>query len=189
VIQFLVAEKESVGNIHKRLCNIYGSATVDGSTAGRWEKRKTASEPGKAGLHGLPRSGRPLIAVRPEMLQLQRLRQDVEGSQEALQTSSASQESCKNLASARPQTNLKTREAITKFDWRLLHHTPYSPDVAPSDFHLFGALKDDICGRKFQTDDDVICAGRTWLLEQDKARYRLGIHTLIPHWRKDVEID
>jgi histone-lysine N-methyltransferase SETMAR len=57
----------------------------------------------------------------------------------------------------RPLTNLKTREAITKFGWTVLPHPPYSPDLAPSDFHLFGAVK-NVPGVKFKTDDDVITA-------------------------------
>jgi hypothetical protein len=28
-------------------------------------------------------------------------------------------------------------------------HPPYSPDLAPSDFHLFGPLKDALRGRRF----------------------------------------
>jgi histone-lysine N-methyltransferase SETMAR len=41
-------------------------------------------------------------------------------------------------------TSLKTQEAITKLGWIVLPHPPYSPDLAPSDFHIFGALKDAI---------------------------------------------
>ena len=44
VIEFLVAEKESVENIHKRLCAVYGSCAVDRSTAGRWVQRVKASK-------------------------------------------------------------------------------------------------------------------------------------------------
>jgi hypothetical protein len=43
VIVFLVHEKESVLNIHKRLCAVYGSCAVDRSTVGRWDKRVKAS--------------------------------------------------------------------------------------------------------------------------------------------------
>jgi hypothetical protein len=32
----------------------------------------------------------------------------------------------------------------------------HSPDLAPSDFHLFGALKDAIRGKRFGSDDKVI---------------------------------
>jgi hypothetical protein len=38
VIEFLIAEKESVGNIYKHLCNAYGSAMVDRSTISHSEK-------------------------------------------------------------------------------------------------------------------------------------------------------
>ena len=51
VIEFLVAEKESVENIHKRLCAVYGSCAVDKSTVGRWVQRVKASESGETDLH------------------------------------------------------------------------------------------------------------------------------------------
>jgi len=40
---------------------------------------------------------------------------------------------------ARPHTSLKTVEHIVKLGWTVVPHPPYSPDLAPSDFHLFGA--------------------------------------------------
>jgi hypothetical protein len=47
VIEFLVAEKELVGNIHKRFCAVYGSCTVDRSTVGLWVQRVKASGSGE----------------------------------------------------------------------------------------------------------------------------------------------
>jgi histone-lysine N-methyltransferase SETMAR len=41
---------------------------------------------------------------------------------------------------ARPHTSLRTLEDIIKMGWMVLPHPPYSPDLAPSDFHLFGSL-------------------------------------------------
>jgi histone-lysine N-methyltransferase SETMAR len=43
-----------------------------------------------------------------------------------------------------PYTNKHTTEAITKFGWTLLLHVPHSPNLAPSNFHLFGTLKDSL---------------------------------------------
>jgi histone-lysine N-methyltransferase SETMAR len=57
---------------------------------------------------------------------------------------------------ARPHTNLKTWEAIIKSGWTVLHHPPYSPDLAPSDFNLFVALKHAVGIVKFKTDGNVI---------------------------------
>ena len=57
VIEFLVffffffALKESARDIQKCLLNVYGNATVDRISAGRWEKRVTAIETGKAELN------------------------------------------------------------------------------------------------------------------------------------------
>jgi hypothetical protein len=39
VIQFLVAVKEKVQNIHKRLSDAHGNAAVDRNTIGCWAKR------------------------------------------------------------------------------------------------------------------------------------------------------
>jgi histone-lysine N-methyltransferase SETMAR len=50
---------------------------------------------------------------------------------------------------ARPHNNLMTRNTITKFGWTVLHQTHYSPDLGPSDFHLFGAPKYTVRGTKF----------------------------------------
>ena len=68
VIEFLVAEKESVGNIHKRLCAVYGSCAVERSTVGRWVQRVKASGSGETELHDRLRSGRPATATSPDMV-------------------------------------------------------------------------------------------------------------------------
>jgi hypothetical protein len=39
----------------------------------------------------------------------------------------------------------------------------YSPDLAPSDYHLFSALKKQLKGRHFTSDVEVIAAEETWL--------------------------
>jgi hypothetical protein len=47
VIEFLVAEKESVGSVRNRLCAVYGSCAIDRSTAGRWVERVKSSGSGE----------------------------------------------------------------------------------------------------------------------------------------------
>jgi hypothetical protein len=70
---------------------------------------------------------------------------------------------------ARPYTRLRTQEAIAKFGWTVLPHLPYISDLAPSDFHLFGPLKDVLHGTRFEDGDSVILAVRTWLREQETS--------------------
>jgi len=38
----------------------------------------------------------------------------------------------------------------------VLPHPPYNPDLAPSDRHLFGAVKDAFCSKRFGNVDEVI---------------------------------
>jgi len=40
--------------------------------------------------------------------------------------------------------------------WELLQHLPYSPDLAPSNFHLFGPQSESLEDIKFKNDGDVL---------------------------------
>ena len=71
-------------------------------------------------------------------------------------------------------------------DWKLLTHPPYSPDLAPSDFHLFGPLKESMKGIHFQTDKEVKAAVSNWLRTQSTEFYAKGIDNLISRWNKCV---
>jgi transposase len=68
VIEFLVHKNESVVNIHKRLCAVYGNCAVYRSTVGWWAKRVKASGSAETELRDLPRDGRPATANTPDML-------------------------------------------------------------------------------------------------------------------------
>lgn len=337
VIEFLIAEKETVGNIHKRLCAVYGTFAVDRSTVSRWAQRVLVYASGDVDLADKPRSGRPATATCRIMLERAEImiRRDrrITSQQLSMQLSiskGSAIEIFKNLGyskvcarwvpraltedhkaqrkticsellrrfeaegdgflskivtgdetwvhhfdpetkrqsmewhhpqspvrkkfkttpsagkvmvtvfwdidgvilvdvlpkggtinsetyiktltklnrryrrvrphkdrehllllhdNARPHTSLQTKEAIDKMCWNILPHPPYSPDLAPSDFHLFGPLKNAIRGTKFEDNEGVINAAKKWLREQDKMWYRSGIHALVSRWRKAVKVD
>jgi len=56
---------------------------------------------------------------------------------------------------ARAHTALRTRFILQQLSWEVLPHLPHSPDLAPSDFHVFGPLKEFLGGQHFSTDDEV----------------------------------
>jgi len=59
---------------------------------------------------------------------------------------------------------LKTKEAISKLRWTVpLYPPPYTPDLAPSDLHLSGALKDAICWKWYGSDDNINEEVKKWL--------------------------
>jgi len=47
-----------------------------------------------------------------------------------------------------------------------LPHPPYLPDLAPSDFHVFGSLKEAMGCKTFRSDKDMQQAVHEWLRSQ-----------------------
>ena len=45
------------------------------------------------------------------------------------------------------------RYKLQIFGWETLQQPPYSPDLSPFDFHIFGDLKKDIRGRRFRSEE------------------------------------
>jgi hypothetical protein len=50
----------------------------------------------------------------------------------------------------------------------LVHFTPKGPDLAPSDFHIFGPMKEALIGRRFSSDKEVIREVQNWLKTRQK---------------------
>jgi histone-lysine N-methyltransferase SETMAR len=56
---------------------------------------------------------------------------------------------------ARPHTAAATQDLIATFGWEQFDHPSYSPDLAPSNFHVFLHLKNFLGGRWFHDDNRV----------------------------------
>jgi len=46
-----------------------------------------------------------------------------------------------------------TTKLLNKFDGNILTHPPYSPDLAPSEYHLFLHMKKHMGGKTFDVND------------------------------------
>jgi histone-lysine N-methyltransferase SETMAR len=86
---------------------------------------------------------------------------------------------------ARPHTARATQERIQELQRELTEHPPYSPDLAPSDFHLFGPLNNQPGGKRF-ADEEVETEVRKWLRQQSKDFYAAGFDTLVKRWDKCI---
>ena len=85
----------------------------------------------------------------------------------------------------RPYSGAQTQDLITSFRWEQMDHPPYSPDLAPSDFHLFIHIKKFLGGKRFDDDDDDLKdAVPKWLTSQAAAFYEEGIQKLVPRYDK-----
>ena len=81
---------------------------------------------------------------------------------------------------ARQTSVAQTQDLVTSFRWEQMDHPPYSPDLAPSDFHLFLHLKNFLGGKRFDDDDDLKDEVQKWLTSQAAAFYEEGIQNLCP---------
>ncbi|KAK6753837.1 hypothetical protein RB195_013057 [Necator americanus] len=57
---------------------------------------------------------------------------------------------------ARPHIAKKTSQRIPELGWEVLLHPPYSPDLAPSDYHLFRSLQHHLEEKRYD-DRDRFC--------------------------------
>jgi histone-lysine N-methyltransferase SETMAR len=85
---------------------------------------------------------------------------------------------------ARPHTAAATVNHIATFRWERLDHAPYSPDLGPSDFHFFPALKRTLEGRRFTTNEDDDAAVRT----QDTDFYQQEFFKLVKPFDKCINV-
>ena len=87
------------------------------------------------------------------------------------------------------RTSRVAMESVRECGYELLPHPPYSPDLAPSDFHLFPRLKKHIRGRRFQDDDELTAAVEGFLGDQDVEFFRSGINDWLTRWEKCVNVE
>jgi len=88
---------------------------------------------------------------------------------------------------ARPHAARLTSEAIAKLGWEVLPHPFYSPDLAPSDYHLFGFVKDQLHGQHYETTEAIQKSVCQCLRMAGTEFYRRGIFKLPERWEKCVQ--
>uniref|UniRef100_A0A3Q1F823 Tc1-like transposase DDE domain-containing protein n=1 Tax=Acanthochromis polyacanthus TaxID=80966 RepID=A0A3Q1F823_9TELE len=72
--------------------------------------------------------------------------------------------------------------------YEILPHPPYSPDLAPSDFHLFPAMKLFLKGKCFPDDAALISEVTSWLEDQPGVFYKNSLQSCIKRWEKCITL-
>ena len=88
---------------------------------------------------------------------------------------------------ARPRVSLMTRQKLLQLGWEVPTHPPYSPDIAPSDFHLFRSLQNSLNGKNFNSLEDCKRHLEQFFAQKDKKFWEDGIMKLPEKWQKVVE--
>ncbi|GFX42817.1 mariner Mos1 transposase [Trichonephila clavipes] len=58
-----------------------------------------------------------------------------------------------------------TKDIVKALDWESLAHAAYSPDLAPSDYHLFASLGHALADQRFTSYENV----KSWLASKDRS--------------------
>ena len=77
---------------------------------------------------------------------------------------------------------------LRELKWQLLPHPAYSPDLAPSDFHLFGPLKDPLHGRRFDSESELKSAVNAVVKTLSKDWFEDGMKKVAERWRKCIDL-
>jgi len=87
---------------------------------------------------------------------------------------------------ARPHCSRVTSQKIRDLGWTSLEHPPYSPDLAPTDFHLFRSLQHFLAGKAFETPEEIRSAMGEFFNGKTERFYRSGIEILPERWQAVV---
>jgi len=69
---------------------------------------------------------------------------------------------------APPHTSNVVRNYLETLNWEMLPHPTYSPDLAPSDYHLFSSMNHALTGQHFNSYEDVQKWLDEWFASKEK---------------------
>ncbi|KAJ0184203.1 hypothetical protein K1T71_000626 [Dendrolimus kikuchii] len=75
----------------------------------------------------------------------------------------------------------------TYFGWEVLMHPPYSPDLAPSDFHLFPSLQNSLGSVKLTSREDCQNYLSQFFDQKPQKFYSNGITSIPTRWQKVIQ--
>ncbi|GFY68332.1 histone-lysine N-methyltransferase SETMAR [Trichonephila inaurata madagascariensis] len=90
---------------------------------------------------------------------------------------------------ARPHVGRVARNTIQRLVWETLCHLPYSPDLSPSNYHLFRSLENHIRGKSFTNEAEVRQALTDFFASHTPEFYSKGIEQLETRWQKVLDAD
>ena len=90
---------------------------------------------------------------------------------------------------ARPHVAKVVKDTLEALNWDVLPHPRYSPDIAPSDYHLFRSMAHALSEQHFTSYEDVKNWLDSWIASKDEEFFKRGIRMLPERWAKVIESD
>lgn len=87
---------------------------------------------------------------------------------------------------ARPHIAKQTMDKLKSLNYEIMKHPPYSPDLSPTDFHLFKHLQNYLDGKRFENEGGLKKEFEQFLASRCTNFYRIGMENLPNRWQKCV---
>ncbi|GFV72210.1 mariner Mos1 transposase [Trichonephila clavipes] len=81
------------------------------------------------------------------------------------------------------------RTYLETVKWEVLPHPLYSPDTAPSDYHLFLSMPHGLVDQHFRSYEEVKNWIDSWIASKYNQFFQRGIRTLTERWKEVVASD
>ncbi|GBO04457.1 Mariner Mos1 transposase [Araneus ventricosus] len=86
----------------------------------------------------------------------------------------------------RPHVAKPVKETLDVLNSDVLSHLPFTPDIAPSDYHLFQSITHGLYKKRLHSYEDNKKWIDSWIASKDVLSIQRGIHLLLERWRKAV---
>ena len=88
---------------------------------------------------------------------------------------------------ARPHLGKVVTDLLSNYEWEVLPHAPYSPDMSPPDFDLFPKLQEPMRGHRFSSLEEVSAAVTRAIRGLNQSGTLHGIENLSKRWHAVIE--
>jgi histone-lysine N-methyltransferase SETMAR len=90
---------------------------------------------------------------------------------------------------ARPHTAARTNALIKLFNWEIIDHPSYSPDLAPIDYHLFTKMKVRLATQRFHTNEELVDGVSNWLHNLAAPFFDERLQKVVSRYDKCLNVD
>ena len=90
---------------------------------------------------------------------------------------------------SRPHVAKLVKSYLETLQCGVLIHPSYSPDIAPSDFHLFSSMARGLVDQRVHSYEEAKKWIDSWMASKDMSFFRRGIHILPERSEKVVYSD
>jgi hypothetical protein len=205
VIRFLQAKGQSAAEIHRRLCPVCGDNVMSDRCVREWcrkfeDGRTDVHEEGAQGRHSIVTDElvHKVVTLLTEfMAQENTITPDVYCEAPHKLRRSIQNKQCGMLTkgvillhdNAHPHAADRTNALIKRFNWEIFYHLSYSPDLAPSNYHLFSKMKVWLATQHFHSNEELMDGVKNWLHNLAAPFFDEGLQKLVSRHDKCLNVD